>query len=173
MRTTSIFSRQMTFTLTVKMGSTIPKSVCIIFQTCKPQIHITCLYNNLWLMPSNVIRTLWFLQWTGPAAKQIVFMFSTAGSMFSSWQEGRVVRRKSRRWKIRRMYGPGWHVMQRNSITHTAVAPRNLDAATTLRFADTALQNYYNYAQQRKKLQLQNRISTPKPEKARFLKFFK
>ena len=28
-----------------------------------------------------------------------------------------------------------------NSITHTAVAPRNLDAATTMRFADTALQN--------------------------------
>ena len=28
-----------------------------------------------------------------------------------------------------------------NSNTHTAVAPRNLDAATTMRFADTALQN--------------------------------
>ena len=28
-----------------------------------------------------------------------------------------------------------------NSITHTAVAPRNLDAATTMRFADTALEN--------------------------------
>ena len=28
-----------------------------------------------------------------------------------------------------------------NSITHAAVAPRNLDAATTMRFADTALQN--------------------------------
>ena len=28
-----------------------------------------------------------------------------------------------------------------NSITHAAVAPRNLDAATTMRFADTPLQN--------------------------------
>ena len=28
-----------------------------------------------------------------------------------------------------------------NSITHAAVAPRNLDAATTMRLADTALQN--------------------------------
>ena len=28
-----------------------------------------------------------------------------------------------------------------NSITHAAVAPRNLDAATTMRYADTALQN--------------------------------
>ena len=27
------------------------------------------------------------------------------------------------------------------SITHAAVAPRNLDAATTMRFADTTLQN--------------------------------
>ena len=28
-----------------------------------------------------------------------------------------------------------------NNIKHAAVAPRNLDAATTMRFADTALQN--------------------------------
>ena len=28
-----------------------------------------------------------------------------------------------------------------NSITHAAVAPTNLDAATPMRFADTALQN--------------------------------
>ena len=28
-----------------------------------------------------------------------------------------------------------------NSITHAAVAPSNLDAATTMRFADTPLQN--------------------------------
>ena len=28
-----------------------------------------------------------------------------------------------------------------NTITHAAVAPRNLDAATPMRFADTALQN--------------------------------
>ena len=45
-----------------------------------------------------------------------------------------------------------------NSITHAAVAPRNLDAATTMRFADIALQS---------RIQLRTAaqdITAPKPD---------
>ena len=55
-----------------------------------------------------------------------------------------------------------------NSITHAAAAPSNLDATTTMRSANTELQNAKNYAQQRRKLQLQNRISTPERQKYDF-----
>ena len=40
-----------------------------------------------------------------------------------------------------------------NSITHTAAAPTNLDAAIAMRFAKTELQNTIRH----QKLQLQNR----------------
>ena len=49
-----------------------------------------------------------------------------------------------------------------NSIMQAAAAPSNLGAATTMRFADAELRNTKNYAQRRRKLQLHNRISTPK-----------
>ena len=60
-----------------------------------------------------------------------------------------------------------------NSITHAAAAPSNLDAAITMRSAETELQNTKHYAQQRRKLQLQNRISTPKRQKDDFEALFK
>ena len=54
------------------------------------------------------------------------------------------------------------------NITHAAAAPSNLDAATTMRSAETSCKTQKNYAQWRRKLQLQNRISTPKPQKDDF-----
>ena len=56
-----------------------------------------------------------------------------------------------------------------NSITHAAAAPSNLDAAIPMRSAKTELQN----AIELRKLQLQNRISTPKRQKDDFEALFK
>ena len=56
-----------------------------------------------------------------------------------------------------------------NSITHAAAAPSNLDAATTMRSAETELQNTIELC---RKLQLQNRISTPKRQKDDFEALF-
>ena len=61
-----------------------------------------------------------------------------------------------------------------NSITHAAAAPSNLDAATTMRSAATELQNTIELrATQYRKLQLQNRMSTPKQKKDDFEALFK
>ena len=49
-----------------------------------------------------------------------------------------------------------------NSITHAAAAPSNLDAATTMRSAETELQNTIELRATVSETQLQNRISTPK-----------
>ena len=57
---------------------------------------------------------------------------------------------------------------QGNSITHAAAAPSNFDATITMRSAETELQSTKNYAQQRRQLQLENRISTPKGRKDDF-----
>ena len=57
-----------------------------------------------------------------------------------------------------------------NRITHAAAAPSNLDAATTLRSAETELQNTTNYVQWRR---LQNWISTPKRQKTILKHFLK
>ena len=54
------------------------------------------------------------------------------------------------------------------STTHTAAAPSNLDAAATMRFADSALHNTIQLHTAAPNIQLQNRISTPKPKNARF-----
>ena len=56
-----------------------------------------------------------------------------------------------------------------NSITHAAAAPSNLDAATTMRSAETELQNTIELC---RKLQLQNRIPTPKRKKDDFEALF-
>ena len=57
-----------------------------------------------------------------------------------------------------------------NSITHAAAAPSNLDAATTMRSAETELQNTIELC---RKLQLQNRIgSRRQSEKKTILKHF-
>ena len=55
-----------------------------------------------------------------------------------------------------------------NSLTHTAASPSNLDAATTMRSAETELQNTIEIRATALKLQLQNRISTPKRKKDDF-----
>ena len=61
-----------------------------------------------------------------------------------------------------------------NSITHAAAAASNLDAAIPMRSAETELQKTLsNYAQRRRKLQLQNQISTPKRRKDDFEALFK
>ena len=54
------------------------------------------------------------------------------------------------------------------SITHAAAAPSNLDAATTMRSAETELQNTIELHARCRKLQLQNRIPTPKRQKDDF-----
>ena len=60
------------------------------------------------------------------------------------------------------------------SITHAAAAPRNLAAATTMRSAETELQKHNRTTCNGcRKLQLQNRISTPKQKKKDFDAFFK
>ena len=64
------------------------------------------------------------------------------------------------------------------SITHAAAAPSNLDAAITMRSAETEMQNTKElYAQRRRTLQLQNRIdlaakATKRRFEARFRKNF-
>jgi len=56
-----------------------------------------------------------------------------------------------------------------NSITHAAAAPSNLDAATTMRSADTELQNAIELRATVLKLHLQNRMDLDaKAEKRRF-----
>ena len=60
-----------------------------------------------------------------------------------------------------------------NSITHAAAAPSNLDAATTMRSAETELQSTIELRATVSKLQLQNRISTPKRQKDDFEALFK
>ena len=60
-----------------------------------------------------------------------------------------------------------------NSITHAAAAPSNLDAATTMRSAENELQNTIELRARCRKLQLQNRISTPKRQKDDFEALFK
>ena len=60
-----------------------------------------------------------------------------------------------------------------NSITHAAAAPSNLDAATTMRPAETELQNTIELHARCRKLQPQNRISTPKAIKNDFEALFK
>ena len=56
-----------------------------------------------------------------------------------------------------------------NSITHAAAAPSNLDAATTMRSAETELQNTIELRARRRKLQLQNRMDLDaKATKRRF-----
>ena len=56
-----------------------------------------------------------------------------------------------------------------NSITHAAAAPSNLDAATTMRSADTELQNAIELCATVLKLHLQNRMDLDaKAEKKRF-----
>ena len=57
-----------------------------------------------------------------------------------------------------------------NSITHAAAAPSNLDAASTMRSVETELQSTIELC---RKLQLQNRISTPKRKKTILKHFFK
>ena len=60
-----------------------------------------------------------------------------------------------------------------NSITHAAVARSNLDAAITMRSAETELQNTIELrATVGRKLQLQNRISTPERKKDDFEALF-
>ena len=56
-----------------------------------------------------------------------------------------------------------------NSITHAAAAPSNLDAASTMRSVETELQSTIELC---RKLQLQNRISTPKRKKDDFEALF-
>ena len=61
-----------------------------------------------------------------------------------------------------------------NSITHAAATPSNLDAAITMRSAETEMQNTIElYAQRHRQLRLQNRISTPKRKKNDFEVLFK
>ena len=60
-----------------------------------------------------------------------------------------------------------------NSITHAAAAPSNLDATITMRSAELSCKTQKNYAQRRRKLQLQNRISTSKRKKDDFEALFK
>ena len=60
-----------------------------------------------------------------------------------------------------------------NSITHAAAAPSNLDAAIPMRSAETELQNTIELRAMRRKLKLQNWISTPKRKKHDFETLFK
>ena len=60
-----------------------------------------------------------------------------------------------------------------NSIAHAAGARSNLDAAITMRSAETELQNTMEYAQLGRKLQLQDRISAPERKKDDFEALFK
>ena len=50
-----------------------------------------------------------------------------------------------------------------NSITHAAAAPSNLDAATTMRSADTELQNAMELCAMRNSIE----IAPPKPDGSR------
>ena len=59
----------------------------------------------------------------------------------------------------------GQHAKEITRKTHAAAARSNLDTAITLRSAETEMQNTKELAQERQKLQLQNRISTPKQKK--------
>ena len=60
------------------------------------------------------------------------------------------------------------------NITHAAAAPSNLDAATTMRSAETELQNTIKLRAMASEIaQLQNRISTPKRQKDHFEALFK
>ena len=59
-----------------------------------------------------------------------------------------------------------------NSITHTAVAPRNLDAATTMRFADTALQNTIQLRTTAEEIRAPKADLHGKAEKSKILKAF-
>jgi hypothetical protein len=60
---------------------------------------------------------------------------------------------------------------QNNSITHAAAAPSNLDPTTTIRFAEIELQKIIKLLERCRKLDLQDRISTPKQKKT-ILKHF-
>ena len=53
-----------------------------------------------------------------------------------------------------------------NSITHAAAAPSNLDAATTMRSAETELQNTIELRA------MASEIAAPKPDKKTILKHF-
>ena len=59
-----------------------------------------------------------------------------------------------------------------NSATHAAMGPSNLDATTTLRFADTKLQSTKELRAKVRALQLHIRMSTPKQKKKTILKLF-
>ena len=60
-----------------------------------------------------------------------------------------------------------------NSITHAAAAPSNLDAPTTMNLQRLSWKAQKNCPQRCRKLQLQNRISTPKRQKDDFEALFK
>jgi len=66
---------------------------------------------------------------------------------------------------------------QDNSITHAAAAPSNLDAANTMRSAETELQNTIELRATASEIAAHNRISTPKQKKddceALFKRIFK
>ena len=60
-----------------------------------------------------------------------------------------------------------------NSITHAAAAPSNLDAATTMRSAETELQNTIELRAMASEIAAPKRISTPKRQKDDFEALFK
>ena len=60
-----------------------------------------------------------------------------------------------------------------NSITHAAAAPSNLDAANTMRSAETELQNAKELSATVSEIAAPNRISTPKQKKDDFAALFK